>query len=175
MLHPFTRRLHYRHKLLLSCNALNMKTNLRFWAFMVLGVFPCALRADVSETEHGESIEETVYKELAYVSDGHARQKLDLYLPEGKGPFPVLVWIHGGAWRAGSKDRARGLDWLNRGVAVASVNYRLSQHATFPAQIEDCKSALRWLRAHAQTYHLTPIGSWRGVPRQAAIWSPYLA
>ena len=88
---------------LLSCNALNMKTNLRFWAFMVLGVFPCALRADVSETEHGESIEETVYKELAYVSDGHARQKLDLYLPEGKGPFPVLVWIHGGAWRAGRR------------------------------------------------------------------------
>ena len=154
MLHPFVHRLRYRHKLLLSCNALHMKTNLHFWAFMVLGVFPCALRADVPETEHGEPIEETVYKELAYVSDGHARQKLDLYLPEGKGPFPVLVWIHGGAWRAGSKDRARGLDWLNRGVAVASVNYRLSQHATFPAQIEDCKSALRWLRAHAQTYHL---------------------
>ena len=135
MLHPFTRRIRYRHKLLLSCSALNMKTSLRFWAFMVLGVFPCTLRADVSETEHGEPIEETIHKDLAYVSDGHARQKLDLYLPEGKGPFPVLIWIHGGAWRAGSKDRARGLDWLNRGVAVASVNYRLSQHATFPAQI----------------------------------------
>ena len=154
MLHPFVHRLRYRHKLLLSCKALHMKTSLRFWAFANLLGVSCALRADIPEIEHGEPIEETVYKELAYVSDGHARQKLDLYLPEGKGPFPVLVWIHGGAWRAGSKDRARGLDWLNPGVAVASVNYRLSQHATFSAQIEDCKSALRWLRAHAQTYHL---------------------
>ena len=121
---------------------------------MVLCVFQCALRADSSETEREETIGETVYKDLSYVSDGHSRQKLDLYLPDGKGPFPVLVWIHGGAWRTGSKDRARGLNWLNRGVALASVNYRLSQHATFPAQIEDCKSALRWLRAHALAYNL---------------------
>jgi len=110
---------------------------------MVLCIFPYPLRADITEPEHGESIQETVYKDLAYVSDGHARQKLDLYLPEGTGPFPVLVWIHGGAWRAGSKDRARGLDWLYRGVAVASVNYRLSRHATCPGQTEGCKTSLR--------------------------------
>jgi acetyl esterase/lipase len=96
----------------------------------------------------------SIHKDLAYVTDGHERQKLDLYIPEGEGPFPVLVWIHGGAWRAGSKKNARGLESLDRGVAVASLNYRLSQHAIFPAQIEDCKSAIRWLRAHADKYQL---------------------
>ena len=174
ILQPFVCRPLYRRKLLLTCNALHMKTRLRFWGFMVLCVFKCAFRADSSETEREETIGETVYKDLSYVSDGHARQKLDLYLPEGKGPFPVLVWIHGGAWRAGSKDRARGLDWLNRGVAVASVNYRLSQHATFPAQIEDCKVPCGGC---GPMPNLSPgrrsvLG---GVPQQAAIWSPYSA
>lgn len=94
------------------------------------------------------------YSDLAYVTDGHERQKLDLYVPAGDGPFPLLVWIHGGAWQAGSKSNPPAMPWLNRGVAVASLNYRLSQHALFPAQIEDCKAAIRWLRASAGQYHL---------------------
>jgi acetyl esterase/lipase len=96
------------------------------------------------------------HRELAYVTDGHERQKLDLYVPPGEGPFPLLVWVHGGAWRAGSKDHPPALPWLKRKVAVASVNYRLSQHAVFPAQIEDCKAAIRWLRANGANYHLDP-------------------
>jgi acetyl esterase/lipase len=89
--------------------------------------------------------------DLAYVEGGHAQQKLDLYLPaQPKGP--LLVWIHGGGWRAGSKATPPGLALVKKGVAVASVEYRFSQHAIFPAQIEDCKAAIRWLRAHAAEY-----------------------
>ncbi|MBN1361822.1 MAG: alpha/beta hydrolase [Sedimentisphaerales bacterium] len=95
-----------------------------------------------------------VHRDLAYVTDGHARQKLDLYLPPATGRLPVIVWVHGGAWLGGSKDRPVPLGYLSKGYAVASINYRLSQHATFPAQIEDCKAAVRWLRAHAEQYHL---------------------
>jgi acetyl esterase/lipase len=93
---------------------------------------------------------------LEYVENGHERQRLDLYLPENAaGPLPVIVWIHGGAWLAGSKDFAgEVVDFVEKGYAVASIGYRLSQHAQFPAQIEDCKAAIRWLRANADKYGL---------------------
>jgi len=92
-----------------------------------------------------------VLMDVPYVENGHAKQKLDLYLPaQPKGP--LLVWIHGGGWRGGSKDKPPGLAMVKNGVAVASVEYRFSQDAIFPAQIEDCKAAIRWLRAHAKEY-----------------------
>ena len=99
-----------------------------------------------------------VIPDLDYVGDGHERHTLDLYLPRDvpAKPLPLVVWVHGGGWRKGDKSRtpARGL--VADGFAVASINYRLSQHAPFPAQIEDCKAAIRWLRAHASEYHLDP-------------------
>ena len=102
-------------------------------------------------------------RDLPYVENGHERQKLDLYLPEkATGPLPVVVWIHGGGWQAGNKDHCRALPFVSKGFAAASINYRLSQHAKFPAQIDDCKAAIRWLRAHASQYQLDPnhIGVW---------------
>ncbi len=99
------------------------------------------------------------HRDMPYVVDGHERQVLDLYLPEsGNGPFPLFVWIHGGAWRAGNKDGCPPLrqGFVGQGYAIASLNYRLSQHAPFPAQIEDCKAAIRWLRAHAADYGIDP-------------------
>jgi acetyl esterase/lipase len=104
-----------------------------------------------------------VTRDLEYVKGGHERQKLDLYLPErADGPLPAIVWIHGGAWRQGSKDRCPAMPFVAKGYAVASINYRLSQHAPFPAQIGDCKAAIRWLRANAANYHFDPdhIGVW---------------
>ena len=98
----------------------------------------------------------TVQRDLAYVAGGHGRQKLDLYLPQAGTNLPLLINIHGGAFRAGSKDQGVPLEYLNQGYAIASINYRLSQHAVFPAQIEDCKAAVRWLRAHASEYRLDP-------------------
>ena len=98
----------------------------------------------------------TAYRDLAYVTNGHPRQKLDLYLPKDGKNLPLIINIHGGAWQGGSKEMDARLDYLARGYAVASINYRLSQHAVFPAQIEDCKAAVRWLRANAAKYHLDP-------------------
>jgi acetyl esterase/lipase len=98
----------------------------------------------------------TVHRDLPYVEGGHERQRLDLYLPKNaKGQLPVIVWIHGGAWFAGSKDLpGDAMAFVDKGYAVASIGYRLSQHATFPAQIEDCKAAIRFLRANAERYEL---------------------
>ena len=94
-----------------------------------------------------------VLRDVAYVSAGHERQKLDLYLPAGVEKPPLVVWVHGGAWRAGSKDNPRGVvPLLEAKFAVASMNYRLSQHAIFPAQLEDCKAAIRFLRANEEKY-----------------------
>jgi acetyl esterase/lipase len=102
----------------------------------------------------------TAYRDLAYVTNGHARQKLDLYLPAQGENRPLIIWIHGGAFRMGSKEGnsadSLAFDYLTQGYALASLNYRLSQHAIFPAQIEDCKAAVRWLRAHAAQYRLNP-------------------
>ncbi|HEV3142992.1 MAG TPA: alpha/beta hydrolase, partial [Gemmataceae bacterium] len=85
----------------------------------------------------------------------HERNQLDLYLPKSDGPNPLIVWVHGGAWWAGSKDGGIApLPLLEKGYAIASINYRYSKQAIFPAQIEDCKAAVRFLRANAKKYHL---------------------
>src|SRR5262249_22638977 len=73
-----------------------------------------------------------VLRDQEYVPQGHARQKLDLYLPEkAQEPLPVIVWIHGGAWRAGSKNYCPAVPYSAKGFAVASINYRFSEHAVF--------------------------------------------
>jgi acetyl esterase/lipase len=96
------------------------------------------------------------HRDLAYVPGGHERQKLDLYLPMDGSNLPLIINIHGGAFRMGSKEQGVPLEYLRQGYALASINYRLSQHAKFPAQIEDCKAAVRWLRARAPEYRLDP-------------------
>jgi acetyl esterase/lipase len=96
------------------------------------------------------------HEDLPYVTNGHPRQKLDLYLSPADGLRPLVVYIHGGAWTMGDKGDAPPLEYLSQGYALAALNYRLSQHARFPAQIEDCKAAVRWLRAHAGQYGLDP-------------------
>ena len=98
----------------------------------------------------------TVYPDIAYVTDGHERQKLDLYVPDTGENLPLIIWIHGGAWLGGDKAHYNPTEYLKSGYAGASINYRLSQHAIFPAQIEDVKAAVRWLRANAETYRLNP-------------------
>src|SRR4051794_7366508 len=108
----------------------------------------------------------TIQRDIAYVANRHPRQQLDLYLPNASQKLPLIIWIHGGAFRMGSKEGLEfdqvPLEYLARGYAVASINYRLSQHALFPAQIEDCKAAVRWLRTHAQQFNLDAdrFGAW---------------
>ncbi len=105
----------------------------------------------------------TAKRDVTYVAGGTDRQRLDVFFPEKSvKPVPLIVWIHGGAWSAGSKDRCPALPLLGDGYAVASVTYRFSQHGVFPAQIEDCRAAIRWLRAHAAEMNIDParIGAW---------------
>jgi acetyl esterase/lipase len=95
-------------------------------------------------------------KDAVYASLSSA-QKLDLYLPAGSGPFPVIINIHGGGFSGGDKSMSAITDQLlAAGYAVASVNYRLSGEAKAPAQIQDVKAAVRWLRANASKYNLNP-------------------
>jgi acetyl esterase/lipase len=98
------------------------------------------------------------FKDLEYGRADGRSMRLDLYLPaKGQKALPLLIWIHGGAWMSGSKDDlSPALRFTADGYAVAHVGYRLSQEAKFPAQIHDCKAAVRWLRANAQTYNLDP-------------------
>lgn len=104
-------------------------------------------------------------RDIEYVKNGHERHKLDLFVPEkADSPLPLIIWIHGGGWQNGSKEGCPPLraGYTDHGYAVASIHYRLSGHATFPAQIEDCKAAIRWLRAHAKENNLDPdrFGVW---------------
>src|SRR5512137_1648771 len=131
--------------------------NKSFALFLLAAVILSTAGALAQQTPETPQIPPGVqaFKDLAYVPGGHERQKLDLYVPvDGEGPFPLIVWIHGGAWKSGSKERCIPTPWALKGYVVASINYRLSQDARFPAQIEDCKAAVRWLRAHAKDYKI---------------------
>ncbi len=106
------------------------------------------------------------YTDLAYATVSSA-QKLDLYIPTtGSGPFPVVIMVHGGGFMMGDKSDGAGLSGVDQllaaGYAVASINYRLSSEAKYPAQINDTKAAVRFLRANAATYNLNPekFGAW---------------
>jgi acetyl esterase/lipase len=94
--------------------------------------------------------------DLEYANVGGESLTLDLHLPEGDGPFPVIVWLHTGAWVSGDTSGGPAVRQASRGYAVASVEYRLAPKWTFPAQIHDAKAAVRWLRANAARYKLDP-------------------
>lgn len=126
-------------------------------------ICPIFLRLALVSIIRAAGAEPVRHIDLAYIPDGHVRQRLDLHLPAGGSQWPLVVWIHGGAWRVGDKKNISiPSRLLERGFALASVNYRLSQHATFPAQLEDAKAAIRWLRANATRYgyNAERIGVW---------------
>ena len=97
-----------------------------------------------------------ILRNIPYVVDGHPQQILDLHLPERESdrPIPLLIWIHGGAWLGGNHSNPPMLHLLGKGFAVASIEYRFSQHAIWPAQSHDCKAAIRHLRANAKQFGL---------------------
>ncbi len=117
---------------------------------------PAEVRRKMRAAAEARQTDGKILRDLAYVSNGHPRHKLDLYLPKNPANAPLIVWIHGGAWQQGDKERTPAQIFVEEGYAVASINYRLSQHAVFPAQIIDCKTAIRWLRVHAKEYGYNP-------------------
>lgn len=109
-----------------------------------------------------------VLEENVIYATQHERQKMDLIYPkQHKNKMPVVVWIHGGGWSDEILDKRYRPeiqlgDLAKMGFFIASIEYRLCQHAAFPAQIQDCKCAIRFLRAHAEKYQIDPnkIGVW---------------
>ncbi len=108
-----------------------------------------------------------VWKDRVYREIEGRELKLDLYRPEDvamDAACPLIVWVHGGGWFSGTKVGPRGLRQVRRGYALASIEYRLSGEARFPAPLQDCKAAVRWLQAHAGEYGLDAnrVGVWGG-------------
>jgi acetyl esterase/lipase len=96
-----------------------------------------------------QAAEVEVVKDLAYFEGKDAdpvRHKLDLYLPKGQKDFPVLLYIHGGGWRNGSKDRAEkvGMTFAGHGIGTVVANYRLTPQVKHPGHIQDVARAFAW-------------------------------
>jgi len=92
-----------------------------------------------------------IKRDIEYARVGELSLKLDLYLPEKAHP-PLIVYVHGGAWRGGSKKENPLRPLVDQGFALASIDYRLSTQAPFPAQAYDIKAAIRFLRAQQSQF-----------------------
>lgn len=100
---------------------------------------------------------EKIHRNVLYASPQGHDLRLDLYVPKTVQPAPVVIWIFGGSWKIGSKGyHVNVRDLTDYGIAVAAIDYRLSQTATYPAQLEDCQAALRWLQQNGGAYGIDP-------------------
>lgn len=123
----------------------------------------------------------TAKRNLEYAVVNGKRLLLDVYVPEAPAKddasaatgtdaakrdtpakLPVVIWIHGGGWEGGTKDGCPAVHLVPHGYAAVSISYRFSRVAPYPAQIHDCKAAVRWVRANAKEYNFDPdrIGVW---------------
>ncbi len=128
---------------------------MRIFFGLVLAVGAGAVFA---QAESGANV--SVQRDLPYAETDNPRQKLDLFLPKqtaGQGKLPVIVFVHGGGWKSGDKGggaRVVGSYVESGKYAGVSVGYRLTNEAQWPAQIHDCKAAIRWVRGNADKYGL---------------------
>src|SRR5262245_55159109 len=129
----------------------------RLWLTRVVFVAVTGSLAIASAVE-GQELEIGNARDIVYGKGDGVDLQLNLAIPKGMGPFPAVVCIHGGGWYQGQR---QDMDFMTellarRGYVAATVSYRLVPKARFPAQIEDCKAAVRWLRANAVKYHVNP-------------------
>lgn len=121
------------------------------------------LRAQTLQNQSGRNSNLQIFSNLEFRRIQNKSLNLDLYVLQTNEIQPLIVWIHGGAWKKGNKKNIPPLPLLTEnGFIVASITYRSSTEAIFPAQIQDCKAAIRWLRAHSKDYNINPhkIGVW---------------
>jgi len=133
-----------------------------FVSYLTLTLVPQLTIAQVdAKVQHVFPHGTPAYTNITYADDTLKNHLLDIYLPRGaKGNSPLVVWIHGGGWING--DKYAGMDYMQNllrsllanGYALASINYRYSTEAVFPAQIRDCNQALEYLYRHAEKYKL---------------------
>ena len=96
---------------------------------------------------------EKVYRDVLFAAPGGHKLRMDLYVPQTAKPAPVVMWMFGGCWRFGSKGyHVIMRDLTSAGIAVASIQYRMSNCAVYPAQLEDCRAAAQWLRDNGARY-----------------------
>ncbi len=118
----------------------------------------CTLLACLLASSIGASVTpaiEPTHRDVEYAAIDSRALTLDIYQPDlhAAQPRPLVIWVHGGAWRSGTKASVPVTGWLSYGFAIASVEYRLSPEARFPAQVHDIKAAIRFLRQNASDYH----------------------
>jgi acetyl esterase/lipase len=121
----------------------------RPWAVMGILVLGPALQAATPDVLPAQAAE--VHRGIVYASVNGRDLALDLHLPAGRTDPPLVVWVHGGAWRSGSREQVPPI-FVENGFATASLDFRQSTEARFPAQVHDIKAAIRFLRARAATY-----------------------
>ena len=117
------------------------------------------LRTNRSRVPEGTRVD----RDIVYLSIGDRNLHLDFYRPPSDEKLPLVIWVHGGGWKSGSKNGAGpSLALLSHGFAVASVEYRLSGEAIFPAAIADCKAAVSYMRKNANKFVIDSerIGAW---------------
>jgi acetyl esterase/lipase len=120
----------------------------------ILHLFLAGLLVISGSSTAGEADGREIIRDVEYAHVGDQLLRLDLHLPSRAPRSPLIVWVHGGAWRSGSKSNMPLGKLVAEGYAIASVDYRLSTQAKFPAQIHDLKAAIRFLRAHGATWNL---------------------
>ena len=118
------------------------------YLFIVTGLSLC-LSSQASDSNRFD-----VIRDVEYARVGERSLKLDVYVPKGKARVPLIVWVHGGAWRSGSRSNMPLVRLVDDGYAAATVDYRLSTEAKFPAQIHDLKATIRFLRGHGKQWAL---------------------
>jgi acetyl esterase/lipase len=93
-----------------------------------------------------------------YVARDSGPLKADVYMPKGAGPFPGVIVVHGGAWKMGTRAQLAGVAHMlaDHGYTAVAISYRLAPQYKFPAQIDDCKSAVRWMRTEAAKWKIDP-------------------
>jgi acetyl esterase/lipase len=146
---------------------LNMEKNFKKIIYGILGIIiiftlifssmqlykSTATDIKLSNVTPGQNLTDVPY------AHSSSSEKMDIYIPNSTGPYPVIIWIHGGGYNSGDKknnDSNSPIQGLSRGYVVVSINYRLSNEAKFPAQIYDVKSAIRFLRANSKELNIKP-------------------
>ena len=138
-------------------------------------VVACAVAGGEPQTQPQPKTgdEFVVLTDVPYAKVKGTELKLDMMLPKrGNGPMPAVVVIHGGAWRGGNKRDCRFImpDFAHRGYAAISPQYRFCPKDPFPAQVEDVKAAVRWVKTHAKEYNIDPNRLAQSGSRPAVIW-----